>query len=270
MHEKRYSSTILKLILGLMGVSVDPIHRKYQKYRIFSYFVCLPPIFLSEVFAFTSLDTFVYKMDAAMYFVCTFFFAALIVIVYRQRCALSLTYENIARNKEFVGEEFFAICDPRLRASIKSFGIFISVGLAIFGTIPISIAGFSDAELGSLPTLQFPGVYPWLGNTPLTYALTICIQAVISIFAQTSYLGIMLFTVYSHVLISSLASLLKCKVNKIEILNQSHWSNESGWKCSSVNFKAPKKFTTAVQKNLDQRIRQNLRDIVRYHQFMTK
>lgn len=269
-REKQFSTFILRLILVLMGVAVNSDHRKYEKYRIVSYFVVfLPVIVLSQWCTITSVDTFVYKMDAAMYFGVTFFYTVMIAIVYRQRSALLLVYNSISSNEEFIDKKFSEVCDPRLKATVKSFGIILGLGALVWCTVPISVACFSDVELGTLPTLQFPAVYPWRGNTPLTYALTMCTQSVLVFVPVTLYLGTVSFTLYSWVLISSLVSILTWKVDQIKNITQPTQYYGADQQCPLVDCEVQNEIMIE-EKKLNQRILQQLYDAVRYHQFMTK
>lgn len=246
MHEKRYSCLILKVILAMMGISTNSAQCKCENYRFALYFfLILPLVVTSEIFAFISADTFVYKVDTILYLVGTVCFTALIGVIYMQKSALLFIYRNLVINEDFINDDFFDICDPLLKRRIITFATIFTLCFIIWGILPFSVAYFTGAVLGTSSTLPYPGVYPWKGDTVLTYILTIFTQTVLSISPLAMYLGVILFTLYSHVFISSLTAILRSKVNKMNILH----------KFSSEIDEKPLKF---------------LRGIISYHQFMTR
>lgn len=246
MYEKRYSCLILKVILAMMGISTNSAQRRYENYRFILFFLLiLPLVVTSEIFAFISVDTFVYKVDTILYLVGTFCFTALTGVIYMQKSALLFTYRNLVINEDFLNDDFFDICDSQLKTRIITFAAIITLCFIIWCILPFSVAYFTGAELGTLPTLPYPGAYPWKSDTVLTYMLTIFTQTVFSISPLAMYLGVILFTLYSHVFISSLAAILRSKVKKMDI---------------SLKFSS----------KIDEKSLKFLRNIISYHQFMTR
>lgn len=152
----------------LFGITLNPMLQKYEKvYIIFYVFVIFIPNSMGEYWALITWKSFTYKLDVLIYVILATCLVSTVCIHHRRREHFLRLYDKIAQPGEYINETFFEMSEKLLKhRNIIIYFTMVVIGLTMSAVFPFILACFTDAQLGSAPTLLYPSSYPWTSNTP--------------------------------------------------------------------------------------------------------
>lgn len=185
-------------------------------YYYFYIFILIPPNLVTQLRAIYILDSFIYKMDALVYFIITIVIMSILISARYNHDRFIKIHFNIINNKEYIGNIFHEGNDKLLKQKFMYFFLLIfSLGTLVL-IFPLAVVVFTDAEYGSVPTLIYPSVYPWPVNTAGWYSFTITVQIIMASLPILILFGSTLYVKYIEIILISFRTVLQ---SKIKVLN---------------------------------------------------
>lgn len=257
--------TIIFLEWMVLPLSIF-FHPKYQKYEgtyiILFFLIVTGPTSIGELYMFSRLTSFIEKADVALLTTSTISIFCIILAVHSKRKSFVEVHNAIMRS-EFVDQEFFDLSDAFLKRILLLVGTVVIFCLTLLIIFPVLIANYADeGELGSLPTLLYPAMYPWSINTIKSYILTLLFQCVSALLPLLVIGGIILFTSYSRVVVHCFFLILLSKIAKIDETDECEMTTSRTkteiWKYKFTNVNSKKSNRNSLRK---------LRYVIKYYQF---
>lgn len=185
-------------------------------YYYFYIFVLIPPNLVTQLRAIYILDSFIYKMDALVYFIIAIVIMSILVSARYNHDRFIKIHFNIIDNKEYIGNMFHEENDQLFKQKFRYFVLLtFSLGTLVL-IFPLTVVVFTDAEYGSAPTLIYPSVYPWPVNTAGWYSFTIMAQIVMASLPLLILLGSTLYVTYIEIILISFRTVLQSKIKGLD------------------------------------------------------
>lgn len=237
MHaNKKFSLKFFQLLLLPVAIFIDTRYQKYEKVYMFVYYcVILMPIALMECILFFQQTFFIYKVDILMSIFNTYIISYNLQVIHKKRHLFVHLYDSIATN-ELLDDTFFDQFQASLMENFKFWATFFSFLTLLSILIPVQVALFTDAELGTLPTLFFPFLLPWASNTAAMYSCTMLLQMVMGAIPLCVIVAVIFLSLYFKVLATTMCQYTKRNIQMWDQNNRKrrHLVHVSSWgSCST-------------------------------------
>lgn len=274
MYGKQSTLKILQILLFLLSIAANPKHRVHANLFFYFYiFILFPPNAFTELWAIFTLDSFIYKMDAAVYFITTVIIPSMMVSARRNSDHYVELYHNINHLPKFIDETFFQINAKLMKRKFWRFFLTLLITSTLLAIFPVAVAVFTDAEYGSAPTLFYPSIYPWPVDTAGWYAFTIIAQIVMASIPVLVLVSGILYVRYIEVIVITLHATMRSKIEKMDHMGAQLVHTHTNPKKMISIGETRKIFRSAREPCIDVSERETmnyLRGIFGCHQFLMK